>query len=209
MNACVPMLKIVLLCNAIYRDFSNRRRVCSDEGRMTLIDQADLRTAQEVVKDEQRRVGRAEMADHGWEMVEVDVGNGIWYCSFGLLEEAWQGWFVVATELLDAGLCRCLQVVAADQVYNANHDDTKLWSDHSHVLLLPFSEGSTLCILSDRISWTMCTVRLGEDPTWLACIRRPEQFFRYAQVFSACPLIQAPSSTKLRQNFHGRPISES
>lgn len=83
MNACVPMLKIVLLCNAIYRDFSNRRRLCSDVGRMALIDQANRRMAQEVVKDEQRRVGRAEMADHGWEMVEVNVGNGIWYCSLG------------------------------------------------------------------------------------------------------------------------------
>jgi hypothetical protein len=138
MNACVPMLKIVLLCNAICHDFSNRRRVCSDVGRMTFIDHADRRTTQDVVEDEQWRGGRVGIADHGRDMDEIDAGSGIWDRGFGLLEKARQGWLVVVTEVLDAGLYHCLQAVAASQVYNANHDETNLCLLGS-TIIWPFS----------------------------------------------------------------------
>jgi hypothetical protein len=151
MNACVPMLKIVLLCNAICRDFSNRRRFSSDVGTGALVAPVDGKMAQEVVKDERRRAGRVLMVDPGRMMGEMDVGTGIWDCGSGLLRKARQEWLAVVTEVLYAGLHHCLQAVAAYQIYNANHDDTTayvlltpLWSDHPLVLMFSSSEGSTL-----------------------------------------------------------------
>jgi hypothetical protein len=113
MNACVPMLKIVLLCNALCRDFSNRRKMEDQTGR---------RTAQEMVTDERRSVRKVEMVDDAREVEDVDDVDGMWNCGLRMLEELHGGWLMVAG-VLDAELHH--QAIAACRKYNANLDDTK------------------------------------------------------------------------------------
>jgi hypothetical protein len=106
------MLKIVLLCNALCRDFSNRRKKMED--------QTDRRTAQEMVTDERRSVRKVEVADDAREVEDMEVVGGMWNCGFRMLEEVQGGWLVEG--VLDAGLPH--QAIACIK-YNTNLDDTK------------------------------------------------------------------------------------
>jgi hypothetical protein len=91
----MPLLKTVLLCNAICRGFTNRRRVCSNVERMTSVDQVDRMKVQEMVTNGQQCERTARMTDIALEM-EVDVGNGVWNGGSEMLGESRQGWLVVA-----------------------------------------------------------------------------------------------------------------